>query len=572
MAGKKQHFIPQHFQKPFVILGGSDQLWMFRIGNSFGVKVARKKAAAQEYFYSKPSTDGSLTLDDLVTEYENELHATVDNIRALEIGSDIDSREISRVVAHLSLRSSHMRRVMRECVLTAVSSIQRLMRGELVNSLNELPPSHPPSGIYQVIIEEVKKLHLSHITRITEPVLVKLIYFMIRERSQELVNGVSPQITEVLDQIKTDATKISQSAQMDVLQETMAPEALISRLSQLVWHVVSVESAGVILPDCTSIAFDGHGWKPLILTSTSEVKVVALPLAPNRLAIGKVDVNQTMDVSQFNRHAAHASESFFLSNHTSKELEKLSEISKGRIGMLTNRIVDSAVSEAVEETLNNLLEDDESVENQYASKIAWKGEALESEQSFSISFKDFGDEAFGNAVAEEIKVLIIYLSEILPVSAIDGFTFACDYDSAISSVDRGFEIRNKITLAKIEGFVGMGIPITIVSDGKIKTRGVMRSGVAIDLVSHNEELVDNARSAVVHILASGALTKLIANKFPQQILKPVKDPYEAFLYGYTSQVFLRIFFACLSQPGLQLGLRKRSQVMRNSPFLLFKML
>ena len=369
---------------------------------------------------------------------------------------------------------------------------------------------------------------------------------MIRERSQELVSGVLPQITEILGQVKADATKISQSAQMDVLQETMAPEALMARLSQLVWHVVSVDNGGVILPDCTSIAFDGREWKPLILTSFSELKGVALPLAPNRLAIGKIDVDQTMDVSQFNRHAAHASETFFLSDHTSKELERLSEVSKGRIGMLTNRMVDSAVSEAVEETLNNLLEDDESVEKQYASKIAWKGKALESEQSFSISFKDFGDEAFGNAVAEEIKVLIIRLSEILPVSAIDGFTFACDYDSAILSLDRGFERRNKITLAKIEGFAGMGIPIKIVSEGKVKTRGVMRSGVAIDLVSDNEELVYNARSAVVHILASGALTNLMANKFPQQILKPVKDPYEAFLYGYTSQVFCEYFCASVS--------------------------
>ena len=152
MAGKKQHFIPQHFQKPFVIPGGSDQLWMFRIGNSFGVKVARKKAAAQEYFYSKPSIDGSLTLDDLVTEYESELHTTVDKIRVLKIGSEIDNREISRVVAHLSLRSSHMRGVMRESVLTAVSSMQRLMRDELANSLIKLSPGHSPRGIYQLII------------------------------------------------------------------------------------------------------------------------------------------------------------------------------------------------------------------------------------------------------------------------------------------------------------------------------------------------------------------------------------------------------------------------------------
>ena len=47
MAGKKQHFIPQHFQKPFVIPGSRDRLWMFRRGKPSGLNVTRKKAAAQ---------------------------------------------------------------------------------------------------------------------------------------------------------------------------------------------------------------------------------------------------------------------------------------------------------------------------------------------------------------------------------------------------------------------------------------------------------------------------------------------------------------------------------------------
>ena len=97
MAGKKQHFIPQHFQKPFVIPGSHDRLWMFRRGKSSGFTVARKKAAAKEYFYSKPSPDGLPTLDDLVTEYENDLHKIVDRIRELEIESAVDSREIAQV-------------------------------------------------------------------------------------------------------------------------------------------------------------------------------------------------------------------------------------------------------------------------------------------------------------------------------------------------------------------------------------------------------------------------------------------------------------------------------------------
>ena len=546
MAGKKQHFIPQHFQKPFVIPGGGDRLWMFRRGNSSGVKVARKKAAAQEYFYSKPSDDGSPTLDDLVTEYENDLQAIVDQIRALQIGNDIDSIAISKVVAHLSVRSSHMRGVIRESILAVAGATRGLIRGELGDSLIELPRHHPPRSIYRVMSEELKKLGLLKITRVTEATLIDLLYFMIRERFQELVSEASSQLTVILDQLSTNATKISQSAQTSALQEAMAPEARIAQLSQLVWHVVSAYGDGVILPDCTSIAFDGREWKPLLFTSASELKAVALPLAPNRLAIGKIEINQAVDLSEFNYHAAQASYSFFLSNYSSDELEKFTESLGGAVRTSITSMTDGAFSETVAEFLTPEMEKNESLERQYASRKGWSGEISEGRQSFSVSLADFGDETFAKAVSEEIKVLIVAFSKYLPVSTIDGFTFAHDYKTALNSLDRGFEINKEITPTETEEFVGVGMPITIVSDGKVKTRVVLRSSVAIGLVSDNEECVCNAQSAVIYMLASGALTSLMANKFPQQILKPVRDSYEAFLYGYTSGVFEAYFCASVS--------------------------
>ena len=177
--------------------------------------------------------------------------------------------------------------------------------------MTNLPRNHPPKGIYQLISEELKKAGLLNLTPVTEVTIITLLYSLIRERSQELLSGASSQLTEILKQLSTQAPKIIQRAQTSVLQEALAPEERIARLSQLTWHVVPAHGDSVILPDCTSIAFDGREWRPLVFVGSSELKAVALPLAPDRLVVGKSESTQAVDVSQFNRHAAQASYSFF---------------------------------------------------------------------------------------------------------------------------------------------------------------------------------------------------------------------------------------------------------------------
>ena len=185
-------------------------------------------------------------------------------------------------------------------------------------------------------------------------------------------------------------------------------------------------------------------------------------------------------------------------------------------------------------------------ERKYASNRAWQDTIPEGGYRYSVSFEDFGDETFAKAVAEEIKAVVVVFSKHLAVSFLDGFTFANDYKAALNNLERGFHVNKEITPTETEGRVSLGMPLTIVADGKIKTRVVLRSHVAADLVSENEEIARNARSVILYMLASGALTGLIANKFPQQILSPVSHPYEELLFTYTTGVFEAYFCSSVS--------------------------
>lgn len=72
MAGNNQHDIPQALQRGFRIPGGSkkeSRTWRYeRAAEPCSVLI--KEEVAGPHFYSEPSSDGSRTLDDEITDYE----------------------------------------------------------------------------------------------------------------------------------------------------------------------------------------------------------------------------------------------------------------------------------------------------------------------------------------------------------------------------------------------------------------------------------------------------------------------------------------------------------------------
>ena len=165
MAGKKQHFIPQHFLKPFVVPGGGDHLWMYRKGQSSAIRVARSDAAAQNYFYSRPSGAGSPTLDDVMTRYENQLHKTVDEVRSLEIGQVIDSGKVAKIVGHLVVRSSHLRGAVAEALDSISTSFQNLICSKPDALPVDLSPLGPSEQVHRMISDELAKSGSTEITQ-----------------------------------------------------------------------------------------------------------------------------------------------------------------------------------------------------------------------------------------------------------------------------------------------------------------------------------------------------------------------------------------------------------------------
>src|SRR5688500_17203019 len=110
MAGRRQHYIPQFLQRGFLSTQSdqADLTWL-HLRNTPPRLVSTRDVGVGEYFYSKLAADGSSTLDDLITELECGPLADLASIKRTPIGELIDPTVAIRLVAHLTVRTAHVR-------------------------------------------------------------------------------------------------------------------------------------------------------------------------------------------------------------------------------------------------------------------------------------------------------------------------------------------------------------------------------------------------------------------------------------------------------------------------------
>ena len=541
MAGKKQHFIPQHFLKPFVIPGGGDSLWMFRRGKASGFQVARNRAAAQEYYYSHPSKDTYPGVDDLVTAYEHRLHPVVDQIRSLSVGNQIDGKQIAEVVVHLAIRSSHIRGVMSESATTFSKAIPSLVDELRKGFLTKLPQNTIPSQIEKEIVAVWRNLNLPLYRPMSEKTIVELLYLLMRENAESLVEGTSS-VKMLMEGLSLDGKSISKTAQTDALRTAMAPGPFMAKLDHLIWRVAQVSGQPAILPDCTSIAFDGQGWKPLLFCDKDELIAVVLPLAPDRLAVGERDPESPIDVSEFNEHAARSTHLFFLSSCRSGELEELAMVIGDEMRASISGLIDESITDGLDEFFQTKA--GEVAANSNAAGHTLDDPDSGNRQPIQVSFVGIGDKDFAAEVVRVLTPLCVSFFEQVTVYNMDGITFAHDYRSALESLNLLEAYTSELEFKKHEQFAG--VPITFRSNDKVRTRAILHSSIAVDLTSDDQVRFDDAQRAVLSSIASCALSGLVAEKFPKLALTRLEDPYNDLIQHYVSGVFEAYFCAAYS--------------------------
>ncbi len=539
MAGSGQHFIPRHFLKPFVIQDGSDKLWMYRRNLDHPVPVDRGDAAKQKHFYSKPSEDGTPTLDDLITDYETHVFKLVDVLRALNIGEEADPLMVGEVAAHLSIRSAHSRTFIMEGAASMAQAIGKLVENPAeVFGIERLSANCIPNKLQDIILDGIMKNGYDVLSGVSKETLARLLYFHFRENGSSMLEEAQSTVLPLVDQFLGNTKALATSAHIEALSRTLAPEGIIEKLAGLQWTVEPHKVMPAILPDCVCISFDEvEGWQPLFLGG-EKPRYVVLPVAPDRILVGTRAGADAFVVEGINEIATTVCLDFFLSSQRTDALafhhEGLGEQLRSKI---TGLIDDALAGVSVD-----FLPLSENAANQKSIFDLEQGDNADQNLSFSIALKDAGNEDFARQLGDNLSKLIIRLVPTHTFCRIDGFTVAHDYESALNEVVRGFDTA-PVKSTPPEFGLGVAMPLWVMRDGVMKTHFVLRDSLAAQLMFGEEAERLEAEDLLAQMISGTYLESLIFGRFPEAAKFVASDGVEQLLSQHSYNAFSAYFCA-----------------------------
>jgi hypothetical protein len=326
VAGRKQHYIPQHLLRGFEAsrTGKKAQVVVYKKGIA-PYTSSTEGVAAQRDFYSEPGDGETDTLDDVITRFEREqFNPILDELRAIGDGP-VDAERAATAVVHLTVRAAYLRGSFAQLA-------QRLMArfGAILADPKEtreyigIDSTLPDSMLSQGIDEVFETLSAAGLPADSREILERIARFRVREKFEELMPSSLPLMQEQLRRLREAMPRIIDRGHSSALERSLVPKSRVDTLLRLEWRVVQAdEPHHFVLPDCAAIARDRSGdAHPYAMCSDNDIELVALPITSTQLLIGSID-DGDLDLTSLNKVFAKCSLEFFVSSRSDAALEKV---------------------------------------------------------------------------------------------------------------------------------------------------------------------------------------------------------------------------------------------------------
>lgn len=543
--GPKQHYIPQHFigawkiadsKKPFV--------WQFRRGTIPSQPVPIESIAYEKNFYSKRENDEQVTLDDIISDYEDEVRISVDHFRSMEPASHLDPRQVASVASHFAMRGAFLRELLHDSSAQLFHQATTAISDGSFLGLDGKTLHTAPDKIWEAIGSEIDVFLQTQNLMFSKKLIINLLYFAMRENPEKAFGNALNDLGAAFSSIVVDLPKKIRETHNELLSAGLVIEKHIQRLSRLNWRIEDLSAGKAILPDFIVLAKDASGWQPLLLADHERLECVALPLAPGLLAVGRSKGSRNISIESFNENAAQSCSSFFLADCFTDSYSEL----WSDLGVQVRGIIDETINDAFE-TVKTQASKVSSGRSRISSvEVGWND--LQVTNSFSVSAQspEIDSEDVLRDIGLRIGGLVQQISFNFPVGQLDGFTFALDYESALKTLDRGFEPTKFVQSETVEGAHAVAMALIVKRSDQLKTHIVVRDYIALDLVGQDQELQRRAEASIRGVLASSSYNELLSNKFPDLYLKKNPDLFEGWLFSFTENLFHTFFQTRLSEP------------------------
>jgi len=574
VSGRKQHYIPQCLLRGFETpsKGRTKKVWVFKKGQPPYVS-SMQDVAAERHFYSEFSTDGSPTLDDRITDYENELGRLLSLLRQWPVDSTVDATIVAELITHLTIRGAHLRDVFGLGVKEVITGVANIFTNE--NRMRTLLgiDTDSPTPLLREQIDKVLSGQPNLLAQIglPESVVRQMAFTLVKEQFHHFYANQSPEMTSMFNDIVRNVSGMARQGHAKALASGLTPASRVAALSQFSWTIRLLSEGGLILPDCVAIVIqsDGNVPEPYMMGRADETNTVLCPICTNRLLIGRRADAMLPDVQGFNEAAAACSHAFFVSASRTPDLGKLADRIGERSKVTVLNAVTSAVNEFIakstvnEHRLQSVVKSEEGQvlsETTIATPHHGKREVDDAQDlNYLVTFRDCADQETAQRIAAAVNEVVSGMNPSIPFGRLDRISFARDYAAVLQEMDRGFPTSRPLVPMEEEWGVGVAMAPLVLRDGVPKVSIVMRAWLGYALIGNDREAQTRATHVLANQLAHVVCVDLMYQAVPEILLSRVEDEWEARLYFHIHAVWTAYFASRMSagcDPAIGSGYRE----------------
>lgn len=348
MSGVRQHFIPQFLQKGFKIPGNGKivRCWVYERSNS-PRSANIQKVGLERHFYA---IDNEPDLDNKITDEERDVYAPlVDNLRAGNLSETVVLK-IPGLLAHLEIRSRHVRQNMQSMVDECASGILEHLSDPV--NLSALVKDHfrPGTPVFEKALAEqgISQGQVQTLLAMDKSVLDQIL--------NSLVDIFAAQMPALLDRIKSSIPDLVRGSHVSVLNESVSPAARVQRFAALHYSVQKFEPGDLPLGDSV-VLFHVRGeraFKPF-MDKDDELVHVILPLASDKYLLGTSDVSPSSPPQNLPLEIARCSLEYFICGHRNNGADDLQAQIGSNADWLSAREMSSLLNEVFKGLMSKKL-------------------------------------------------------------------------------------------------------------------------------------------------------------------------------------------------------------------------
>jgi hypothetical protein len=336
MAGKRTHHLPRMLQKGFAshfTRKGDAYAWWYRKGNS-PINLNTINIGVEGGFYSFAKEQ---TLDEAMTDFEVATESTIADLRAGPPRNLTDTKLIVEYIAHLELRTFHLRQSLMNIGNAAVPMLLSFMDDESkFSTWIRRRLKADPKLLDDPIAARAKELGLEA----PDP---KVLADALEPYMDDLLTQIWPDFSRMIDALRASLPEIMRNAskqgQLRALTKALSPPVKVETYQKLSYRLIDTHTP-LILGD-SGLLFQVANKEPFRTISSADYPLIAvlLPLGTNRLLVGGA-VDYEPDIERLPLEIARCSFNYFIaSSKTDQNAQLAAEIGSDAELMSTEEMI-----------------------------------------------------------------------------------------------------------------------------------------------------------------------------------------------------------------------------------------